>query len=161
MLEEQRLDSQIHDCAGFDCGTAVLNNYLAKFATQHRRRGISHTYVLVDPAQPARVLGYYTLSAAQIDAEQIADADRKRLPRYPIPCFRMGRLACRIDCQGKGIGRLLIGCAVERCLKAREEVASFAMIVDAKDEGAKGFYEHYGFVPCTDQTRTLYLPLGK
>jgi GNAT superfamily N-acetyltransferase len=161
VLEEQRLDSAIHDCAGFDCGIGFLNDYLSRFATQHRRRGISQTYVLVDAVAPALVLGYYTLSAAQIDVEQISVADRKRLPRYPIPCFRMGRLACRSDQQGKGYGRLLIGCAVERCLKAREEIGSFALIVDAKNERAKAFYEHYGFVSCTDQWRTLYLPFGR
>lgn len=37
----------------------------------------------------------------------------------------------------------------------------YALIVDAKDDAAKAFYEHYGFVPCVDQPRTLYLPLGK
>lgn len=161
MLEERRLDPAIHDCAGFECGVPALNDYLAKFATQHRRRGISQTYVLVDPAAPSVVLGYYTLSAAQIDVTQLSDADGKRLPRHPIPCFRMGRLACRKDQQGHGLGRLLIGCAVERCLKAREEVASYALIVDAKDDTAKAFYEHYGFMPCVDQPHTLYLPLGK
>ena len=46
-------------------------------------------------------------------------------------------------------------------LKARTEVAAYASIVDAKDDKAKAFYEPYGFVPCVDQTRTLYLPLGK
>lgn len=161
MLEEQRLDVTVHDCANFDCGVQALNEYLVRFATQHRRRGVSQTYVLVDPAEPSAVLGYYTLSAAQLDAAQISEVDRKRLPRFPIPCFRMGRLACRRDQQGKGIGRLLIGCAVERCLKAREEVASYALIVDAKDDRAKEFYQHYGFIPCLDRPRTLYLQLGK
>lgn len=161
MLEEQRLDTSLHDCTTFDCGVPVLNEYLARFASQHRRRGISQTYVLVDTESPRAVLGYYSLSAAQIDTAQISETERKRLPRYPIPCFRMGRLACRKDQQGKGIGRLLIGCAVDRCLKAREEVAAYALVVDAKDERAKAFYEHYGFTPCMDQPRTLYLPLGK
>lgn len=161
MLEEQRLDPAVHDCAGFDCGVAALNHYLVNFATQHRRRGISQTYVLVDSSRQSVVLGYYALSAAQIDAAQLSDADRKRLPRYPIPCFRMDRLACRKDRQGKGLGRLLLACAVERCIKVREEVASYALIVDAKDDTAKTFYEHYGFIPCVDQPRTLYLPLGK
>lgn len=161
MLEEQRLDPAVHDCAGFDCGVAALNDYLVKFATQHRRCGISQTYVLVDPSTRSVVLGYYALSAAQIDVAQLSDADRKRLPRYPIPCFRMGRLACRKDQQGKGLGRLLLGCVVERCIKAREEIASYALIVDAKDSMAKTFYEHYGFIPCVDQPGTLYLPLGK
>ena len=161
MLEEHRLDPSVHDCAGFDCGVPALNDYLSRFATQHRRRGVSQTYVLVDPAEPSLVLGYYTLSAAQIDAVELSDRDRKRLPRYPVPCFRMGRLACRSDHQGQGLGQLLIGCAVERCLKAREEIASFALVVDAKDAEAKAFYEHYGFSPCIDRPLTLYLPLGR
>lgn len=161
MLEEQRLDGTVHDCAHFDCGVRAFDDSLVRFATQHRRRGVSQTYVLVDPAEPAAVLGYYTLSAAQLDVAQISEVDRKRLSRFPIPCFRMGRLACRKDQQGKGIGRLLIGCAVERCLKAREQVASYALIVDAKDDRAKEFYLHYGFIPCLDEARTLYLPLGR
>ncbi|MGH9623889.1 MAG: GNAT family N-acetyltransferase [Bryobacteraceae bacterium] len=73
----------------------------------------------------------------------------------------MGRLACQKDQHGKGIGRLLIGCAIEGCLKARDEVASYALVVDAKDERAKAFYEHYGFTPCMDQPSPLYVPLGK
>ena len=161
MLEEHRLDPSVHDCAGFDCGVPALNDYLSRFATQHRRRGVAQTYVLVDAAEPSLVLGYYTLSAAQIDAVELSDRDRKRLPRYPVPCFRMGRLACRSDRQGQGLGQLLIGCAVERCLKARVEIASFALVVDAKDAKAKAFYEHYGFSPCLDRPLTLYLPLGR
>jgi predicted GNAT family N-acyltransferase len=91
----------------------------------------------------------------------LPDADRKRLPRYPVPCFRMGRLACRTDQRGRGLGRLLLGCAVDRCLKARTQVAAYALLVDAKDEVAKAFYEHYGFTPLADQPLTLYLPLGR
>jgi predicted GNAT family N-acyltransferase len=161
VLEEHRLDPTRHDCAGFDCGVTVLNDYLSRLATQHRRRGVSQTFVLADSAAPSVVLGYYTLSAAQIDASELPVSERKRLPRYPIPCFRMGRLACRADKQGEGLGRLLVACAVERCLKAREEVASYALVVDAKGDAAKAFYEHYGFIACIDRPRTLYLPLGK
>jgi len=40
----------------------------------------------------------------------------------------MGRLACRDDRRGEGLGRLLIGCAVQRCLLARQQVAAFALI---------------------------------
>ena len=104
------------------------------------------------------ILGFYTLSAAQVDSAELSDADRKTLPRYPIPCFRLGRLACRTD--RPGLGELLIGCAVERCLQARKQVAAFALIVDAKSPEAKAFYEHYGFTPCVDASMTLYLPLG-
>lgn len=139
----------------------VLDEYLHRFAEQHRRRGISSVYVLTDSAQPERILGYYTLSAAELDAQRISEAGRKKLPRYPVPCFRMGRLACRSDQQGRGLGKLLIGCAVDRCLKARQQVAAYALIVDAKDEDAKAFYLHFGFKKPLDAERTLYLPLGR
>ena len=160
MLEEQPLDPERHDRAGFHCGVPELDEYLRRLASQHRRKGVSTVYVLVDTETPDLILGFYTLSAAQVDAAELTDADRKKLPRYPVPCFRMGRLACRADRRGQGLGKLLIGCAVERCLQARKQVAAFALIVEAMNAEAKAFYEHYGFTPCVDASMTLYLPLG-
>jgi len=161
VLEDLPLDPTLHDRNGFDCGVPALDEYLARFADQHRRRGITSVYVLADSEAPALILGYYTLSAAEVDAQELDERDRRRLPRYPVPCFRMGRLACRMDQRGQGIGRLLLGLAVDRCLKAREQVAAYALLVDAKDEQARLFYEHYGFTAFTGRPLTLYLPLGK
>lgn len=160
MLEEQPLNPDLHDRAGFRCGIPELDDYLRRFAVQHRRRGVSTAYVLVSTEKPSMILGFYTLSAAQMDVAELSDADRKKLPRYPVPCFRMGRLACRTDQRGQGLGKLLVGCAVERCLHASKQVAAFALVVDTKNSEAKAFYEHYGFRPCIDASMTLYLPLG-
>ncbi len=160
MLEEQALNPAVHERSRFFCGVPALDDYLHRMAGQHSARGISTVYVLVDTECPKDILGYYTLSAAQLDVRQLSDSDLKKLPRYPIPCFRMGRLACRGDSQGQGLGKLLIGCAVGRCLEARKQVAAFALLVDAKDTAAQAFYRHYGFTPCKDSPMTLYLPLG-
>jgi GNAT superfamily N-acetyltransferase len=160
VLEDQPLDTSLHDRADFDCGVPALNEYLRQFADQHRRKGITNIYVLADSAYPSTVVGYYTLSAAEVDVARLPDADRKRLPRFPVPCFRMGRLACRIDRQGEGLGKLLLGCAVDRCLAARKQVAAYALLVDAKDEPAKSFYGRFGFTALRDAELTLYLPLG-
>ena len=115
----------------------------------------------VDSAAVATVLGCHTFSAAEIDVAQLAEADRRRLPRYPVPCFRMGRMACRIDRRGSGLGELLVGCAVDRRLKARERIAAYGLIVNAKDETARRFYEHFGFRRLMDRDLTLYLPRGR
>lgn len=160
MLEEHAFDPAVHDRSGFTCGVPELDDYLHRFATQHRRKGISTVFVLTDSEAPRFILGYYTLSAAQVDVATLSDADRKKLPRYPVPCFRMGRLACRADRQNQGLGKLLVACAVDRCLQASKQVAAFALIVDAKNLAAKEFYQHYGFTPCADSPMTLYLPLG-
>ena len=71
----------------------------------------------------------------------------------------MGRLACRADHQNQGLGKLVIACAVDRCLQALKQVAAFALVVDIENLAAKEFYQHYGFTPCADLTMTLYLAL--
>ena len=161
MLEDLALDPAIHDRQGFECGVPALDEYLRRFAEQHRRRGSSSIYVLTESSQPERILGYYALSAAEVDRQRLAEVERKKLPGYPVRCFRMGRLACRTDQRGSGFGKLLLGCAVDRCLKARQQVAAYALLVDAKDDVAKAFYEHFGFKTFRDAPLTLYLPLGR
>lgn len=161
MLDESALDPALHDRAGFDCGVTQLNDYLQRYAVQHRQRGITSAFVLTSGDDPRRILGYYTLSAAEVDAVHLSEAERKKLPHYPVPCFRMGRLACRSDQRGTGLGRLLLGCVVDRCLKASEQVAAYALLVDAKNEVARAFYLHHGFLAFTDQPLTLYLPLKR
>lgn len=160
MLEEHALDARLHDRQGFQCGEPALDEYLRKYAVQQSAKGLSAVFVLVDTLQPRKILGFYTLSATHIGAEQLGAAERKKLPRYPIPCFRMGRLARSVDSAGTGLGATLIGLAVDRCLKARTQVGAYALLVDAKSEKAKAFYQHYGFIAFTDSPMALYLPLG-
>jgi hypothetical protein len=73
VLEEQRLDSKRHDRAAFDCGIPELNHYLTRRATQDRRRNLTQVYVLVDTDTPSQLLGYYTLSGAQVNTEQVSE----------------------------------------------------------------------------------------
>jgi hypothetical protein len=41
----------------------------------------------------------------------------------------MGRLARAIESRGAGLGEILIGCAVDRCLQARSELADGAEVL--------------------------------
>ena len=160
MLEEQVFDPKRHDRAAFRCGEPALDDFMKKYASQQAEKGICSVFVVVDGVHPSTILGFYTLSAAQIDVEQISESDRKKLPRYPVPCFRMGRLARDMESRGTGLGEILIGLAVDRCLSAKAHVGAYALLVDAKNEKAKSFYQNYGFIGCTVNLQTLYLPLG-
>lgn len=160
MLDEQVFNAKLHNRAAFRCGEPALDDYLQRYAAQQNAKGISTVFVLVESSKPSEIFGFYTLSAAQIDIQQLSDAERKKLPRYPIPCFRMGRLARHSQHRGDGLGELLIGCAVDRCHHARSLVGAYALLVDAKHDKAKSFYAKYGFTACVDAPMTLYLPLG-
>ena len=70
----------------------------------------------------------------------------------------LGRLAVDLRCRGKGYGRYLLADALFRAV--RSEIASFAVIVDAKDEAARRFYEPESFLPFPDQPMKLFRPLA-
>ena len=153
-------DGKQHDAAAFDCGVEPLNRYLKVLATQHRSKGIATAFVLVDTDRPAQILGFYTLSAAALAFESLAEIERKGLPAYPIPAVRIGRLAAALSARGQGIGELLLQNAIKRVLQSRTILGVFAVVVEAKDAAAVGFYRKYGFRLCDTQSRQLYLPLG-
>jgi len=68
VLEEQFFDPKRHDRAGFNSGEPALDEFLRKYASQQRSRGVTSVFVVVDDAQPSKILGFYTLSAAQVEA---------------------------------------------------------------------------------------------
>lgn len=156
----EQLHPKRHDRAGFACGEPSLDAYLREQAAQHHRNGIATTHVLTDDAAPGCVLGYYTLSAAQLLLTELQEADRHRLPRYPVPAVRMGRLAVAAKQQGKGHGDFLLAHAVARCLDLREHLGVRVLLVDSLHEKAARFYRTYGFREVGERAGTLYLPLG-
>ena len=160
MFEEHVLDPDQHQRHNFTCGVAALDDYLHRLAVQQSKKGVAAVRVLVDSQAPQRIVGYYTLSAAQLGRVQLDERAQKKLPRYPVPCFRMGRFAVASTHHAQGIGKVLMGCAVARCVEAKKQVAAYALLVDAKNEQAKTFYLHYGFTVCNDNPMVLYLALG-
>lgn len=154
------LDGRRHDREGFACGVMALDDYLRRRAGQHQRDGIATTHVLIDEAEPVRILGYCSLSAAQLHLQELREDDRKRLPGYPVPAIRVGRLAVSIAEQGKGYGGLLLGHAVNLALSVRQTMGVRVLIVDAKDARSAAFYEGFGFRRTASAALTLYLPIS-
>lgn len=155
------LDGRRHDRSGFSCGIPALDTYLRQQATQHQRDGIATTHVLVADSEPAQILGYCSLAAAQMRLHDLQPVDRKRLPAYPVPAIRVGRLAVSSDARGQGYGRLLVGHAANCALALRESLGVHVLLVDAKDERAAAFYAAFGFRPTADRALSLYLPLRR
>lgn len=160
MLLVARLDGRRHDRDGFDCGVSALNLYLRQQAAQHHRDGIATTHVLYEDDAPSRILGYYTLAAAQLRLTDLAPADQRRLPRHPIPAARLARLAVALQERGQGLGEALLQDAVKRCMDLRAQLGVRLLVVDAKDERVVAFYRGFGFRPTVEAAMTLYLPLG-
>lgn len=59
-----------------------------------------------------------------------------------------------------GSGEHLLMDALRRALAASREVASVAVVVDAKDDASVAFSRRDGFIGFADQPRRLFLPMA-
>ena len=149
-----------HDRKAFDCGSAELNEYLDRYARQNHESGGAKTFVAVTAGAPGRVLGFYSISPGAIEFARVPSALIKKLGRYDVPVFRLGRLAVDLSVQGKGLGGELLLAAGERALAVAAEVGGVALAIDAKDRKAAQWYERFGALTLLDDPLKLILPLS-
>lgn len=146
-----------HDRSKFESGVEPVDRYFRTQAGQDARKNMAAPFVLLLP--DGTIAGYYTLSATSIQLGELPAPTVRKLPRYPfVPATLLGRLAVDRQQQGKGYGRFLLADALYRA--ARSEVASFAVLVDAKDDAARRFYERESFLPLPDRPMKLFRPMA-
>jgi len=146
-----------HDRKSFSCGVEPLDRYLRELASQDTKRRLSNCFVAV--GQGGEIAGYYTFAATSFPIGELPPEQAKRLPRYPLlPAGLIGRLAVATARKGQGLGGALIMDAALRA--ARADPAIFAIVVDAKDEAAARFYEHFGFRRFMSRPGSLFVPIA-
>ena len=149
----EKLDAS-HEVDGFDCGREELNRFLIRFALTNQRSGSAQTYLAFSGDE---VVGYYSLAAGEVAYADAPERLSKGLPRHPVPIMLLARLAVSTAWQGKGLGSGLLKDAMRRTLQAADIAGIRALAVQAKDEGARSFYEYFGFVPSpTDPMHFTY-----
>ena len=154
----QRLGKQ-HDRKRFDCGVPVLNDYLARIASQDVRRKAAAVFILTPQSEPARIAGFYTLCSTSIELTAVPASLSKQLTRYPeVPAILIGRLAR--DVAFPGVGSLLISDALTRCVRVASEIAASVIVVDSKNDAATRFYTKFGFVSVPKLSGRMFLPMA-
>jgi|ERR1019366_9452002 predicted GNAT family N-acyltransferase len=146
------------DRAAFQCGEPELDSYFHERASRDMKEKLSAVFILVTEAAPNMIIGYYTLSAQQVDAAELPDELKKRTGKYKrIGVTLLGRLAVTNEHKGKHLGEFLLIDALHRSLAGTQNVMSFAVVVDAKGEDVASFYQKYGFVRLSG--KRLMLPM--
>lgn len=145
----------------FDCEVSELNEFLVKYAKQNHKKNIAKTWVAIPADGERHVLGYYSISMADLEKESLPNSFTQGLPRYPIPVMRIGKLAVSQSMQGKGLGEYLLIDAFAKAIRLSTDIGVFGVIVDAINDSAKLFYLKYGFIPLIDRQYSLFIPLKK
>jgi Acetyltransferase (GNAT) domain len=82
----------------------------------------------------------------------------KKLPHCPLnPATLLGRLAVDERHHGEGIGEFLFMDALHRSRAQSGQIAAVAVLVEAIDEQAERFYQHFGFIPFPTITGRLFI----
>jgi GNAT superfamily N-acetyltransferase len=156
--EERRIGKlrREHKLDAFDCGQPELNAWLIKYALQNQSASSAQTYVgLVNDS----VAGYYTLAVGQVECSDAPERLRKGLAKHPVPIMLLARLAVDKEWQGKGVGRALLRDAILRTVQASEIAGIRALVVHAKDDAAKRYYEQFDFVSSPSDPLHLFVLL--
>jgi predicted GNAT family N-acyltransferase len=150
--------AKAHGRPAFSCGIEALDNYLKKQASQDVTKRAAVCFVLTPDGKT--VAGFYTLSQYSVDLVKLPKDIATKLPKYPeVPATLLGRLAISTEFRGQKLGEFLLLDALHRSLQQSRQVASTAVIADAKDEAATRFYLHFDFVPLPDIQNRLFLPM--
>lgn len=151
--------SDQHDRESFASGVEPLDRYLRQQAAQDARRRVASCFVLVSDGDRVPI-GYYTLAATSIALAELPEPLTKRLPRYPVvPATLMVRLAVDARHRREGHGEFMLFDGFSRVL--RNDIASYAFVVDAKDDKAAQFYQRYRFRFLVEGGRRLFIPVAE
>lgn len=148
-----------YDASAFESLDEHLTAYLKEGRLQRDlNTGQAAVFLMVDEAD--RVQGYYTLSSASVPRQEaLSGTQARRFPYPQVAVTLLGRVAIHKDLRGQGIGTDLILHALRQAARAAETVASYAVVLDAKNEKVAQIYARLGFVPFRDQPLKLFLPM--
>lgn len=142
-----------HDVSEFTCGKPTLDHWLKTKALSNQQKGFTAVLVV---HEAMRVVGYYGLAPTAVVPSILPRAIRTGQPPNPVPCLLLGQLATDITWADRGIGTGLLKHALERCVTAAGLVGGRALMVNAVDTEAAGFWQPRGFVSSKDDPLVLF-----
>ncbi|MFM8746845.1 MAG: GNAT family N-acetyltransferase [Aestuariivirga sp.] len=145
------------DANPFDCGKEPLDRFLKRYALISQKAGSAQTYVVCRGDR--RIAGYYSLAVGAVEHAEAPQRVRKGLARHAVPVMLLARLAVDRQAQGQGLGKALLKDALLRTADAAQIAGIRALLVHAKDEEARAWYERFDFEPSPTDPWHLFLLL--
>jgi GNAT superfamily N-acetyltransferase len=140
----------------FDCGQAALNQFLQRYAIVNQKANSAQTYVC---CQGDVVVGFYSLVVGSVDPQATPSRVMKGMARHPVPVMILARLAVDKEHQRKSLGQALLKDALLRTAQAADIAGIRCLLVHAKDDMARRWYETWEFEPSPSDPYHLFLML--
>jgi GNAT superfamily N-acetyltransferase len=133
-----------HLVEGFDCGKPALNEWLIRHALNNQASGTSRTWVVVEDGSHD-VVAFYASATASVLRSSAPKRMQRNQPEE-MPAVLLARMAVDARHAGHGLGAALLRHFMFKALEVAQSVGVRILLIHAKDDDAKSFYMHYGFV---------------
>lgn len=146
-----------HDLTEFDCGVETLNRWLKEHAHRAMADGTARVYVWTAPDSPV-VTAYYAVTPTLVVKAELTSAQAKGLRE--VPAYLLAKLALDQTLKGQGLGGELLFDALSLLVRAAETGGGRLIVVDAIDDNAASFYQHYGLKPVKGNPHRLVITVA-
>jgi GNAT superfamily N-acetyltransferase len=154
------LDSD-HERGAFCCSSSkTIQNYFRNNAKNDHKLYKARVYVAVAPGTK-KALGFYNLVLKSLIPADVSEAAEDKFARVAsVPAIYLGMIGVSDECAGGGIGKKLMGHAIQKALDISELAGAFALALDALDEEVAALYSAVGFELFTAGKLQMFLPLS-
>jgi GNAT superfamily N-acetyltransferase len=148
-----------HVLVGFDCGKPALDDWLARRALGNQAMGTSRTWVVTERGSP-QVVAFYASCTSSVLRRTAPEPMAKSQPDE-IPAILLGRMAVDSKYKGQGLGAALLKHFMLKAIEVANSVGVRIVLVHAKDDDARAFYQRYDFSesPMDPLTLMMLLPI--
>jgi GNAT superfamily N-acetyltransferase len=144
--------------AAFCCGNDRIDNFFRNNARKQHdvcRVRVHVGYIGEEP------IGYYYLLASTHPPENVSAEAVEKFGRVKsTPCVYLGMIGVLQECQGNGIGKILMLHAMQKTLEVAELIGIYALTLTAIDKQTADRYQRWGFIPFIEGELDLFIPLG-
>lgn len=158
MFESAQLGDQ-HQFDEFDCGNQTLNSWLREQAQRADSSGIAHVCVWT-PIREQKVCAYYAICPTEVIRNDAGISGSLAGGYSRIPGYLIARLALDVSFHGQGYGAQLLLDALDKIVRAAEIGGGRLIVVDAIDDEAYEFYEHFDFIPVKSRKGRLLMKVS-
>lgn len=150
-----------HVLVDFDCGKPALDDWLARRAIGNQAMGTSRTWVVTESGS-TRVVAFYASCTSSVLRRTAPNPLGKSQPDE-IPAILLGRTAVDSKHKGRGLGAALLKHFMLKAIEVANSVGVRVVLVHAKDDDVRAFYQHYEFAesPIDPLTLMMLLPMNR
>jgi len=147
---EIKILSEQHNIGNFSCDVEDIDEFIHSEAIDFQNERLGVTYLFFYEAQ---VVGFVTLSMADLRKQKMREEDKLPIGRENYPALQISQLAVSKDLQHEhGIGTYICDFCHAQSLKLSEKVGCRFLVLNAI-QTAIGFYKTFGFKLLPKQTR--------